>query len=284
MTSGHGSCEGRCYGYSPLDRTRTRGAGSVAPFPGLPGASPRPSAALAGAGLPRGRGRGPLGCQPADGVQLGRPLPRARRLGPARPFDRRAPIGSPAHRQGGHRSLGRCRHRGVSPGPRAPLGHLDGAAAVPVPAEGPSDRGLAADGRSGDRPPRPALEAAAAPVGPPPGYLAPGKRGLKRGLRGRLRTVRLMLDEVIITETPPLYAVYGYAGEQVRVPITGNRGKRILHGAINVGSGDIELLITQEWTQQTHQTFLSQVRLHWQGWNPVLFEDRASQHKAPASR
>jgi hypothetical protein len=43
-----------------------------------------------------------------------------------------------------------------------------------------------------------------------------------------------MLDETIITETPPLYSCYGHIGQQVRVPITGNRSKRILHGAINI--------------------------------------------------
>jgi hypothetical protein len=37
-----------------------------------------------------------------------------------------------------------------------------------------------------------------------------------------VRAVRLMFDETIITETPPLYSAYGYAGEQLRVP-TGNR-------------------------------------------------------------
>jgi hypothetical protein len=95
--------------------------------------------------------------------------------------------------------------------------------------------------------------------------------------------VLLMLDETIVTETPPLYYAYGRRGEQVRVPITGNRSKRILHGAINVHSGDVLLLITEVWDQWTHQTFLSMVRSHWRGWNPVLFEDRASQHKAPAS-
>jgi DDE superfamily endonuclease len=95
--------------------------------------------------------------------------------------------------------------------------------------------------------------------------------------------VLLMLDETIITETPPLYAAYGYVGEQVRVPITGNRSKRILHGAINVGSGDVLLLITEVWEQEEHQGFLSMIRSHWRGWNIVLFEDRASQHQAPAS-
>ena len=92
-----------------------------------------------------------------------------------------------------------------------------------------------------------------------------------------------MLDETIITETPPLYSCYGHIGEQVRVPISGNRAKRILHGAINVGTGDVSLLITKEWTQETHQGFLAVIRSHWRGWNLVLFEDRAGQHTAPDS-
>jgi hypothetical protein len=98
-----------------------------------------------------------------------------------------------------------------------------------------------------------------------------------------VRTVLLMLDEPIITETPPLYAGYGHVGEQLRVPITGNRAKRILHGTINVGSGEVLLLITEEWTQEEHQGYLSMIRAHWRGWNIVLFEDKASQHKAPDS-
>jgi DDE superfamily endonuclease len=113
--------------------------------------------------------------------------------------------------------------------------------------------------------------------------LAAVKRGLKRGLEQKIRSVLLMLDETIITETPPLYSCYGHIGQQVQVPITGNRSKRILHGAINVKSGDVSLLITKEWTQETHQGFLSMIRSHWRGWNIVLFEDRASQHTSPDS-
>jgi transposase len=113
--------------------------------------------------------------------------------------------------------------------------------------------------------------------------LAAVKRGLKRGLEGRIRTVVLMLDETIITETPPLYSCYGPIGEQVRVPITGNRSKRILHGAINIKTGDISLLITKEWTKPEHQGFLSMIRSHWRGWDIVLFEDRAGQHTSPES-
>jgi len=92
-----------------------------------------------------------------------------------------------------------------------------------------------------------------------------------------------MLDETIITETPPLYGAYGHIGQQVRVPITGNRAKRILHGAINVRSGAVALQITEAWTNETHRAFLRVVRDRWAGWNPVLFEDRATQHKSPGS-
>jgi DDE superfamily endonuclease len=92
-----------------------------------------------------------------------------------------------------------------------------------------------------------------------------------------------MLDETIITETPPLYACYGHIGEQVRVPITGNRSKRVLHGAMNVGSGEVLLLITTEWVQETHQYFLRMIRSRWRGWRIVLFEDRGSPHTADDS-
>jgi DDE superfamily endonuclease len=113
--------------------------------------------------------------------------------------------------------------------------------------------------------------------------VAAGQRGLKRGLSDRVRAVVLMLDETIITETPPLYSCYGHIGQQVRVPITGHRAKRVLHGAINVGTGDVAGLITTAWTQEEHQDFLSVIRWHWRGWNLVLFEDRAGQHTAPDS-
>lgn len=113
--------------------------------------------------------------------------------------------------------------------------------------------------------------------------MAAGKRGLKRGLFSRERTVILMLDETIVTETPPLYSCYCRIGEQAHVPITGNRAKRILHGAININSGEALLLITDEWVQETHQAFLKMIRLHWRGWRIVLFEDRGSPHTAESS-
>jgi transposase len=96
--------------------------------------------------------------------------------------------------------------------------------------------------------------------------------------------VILMLDETIVTETPPLYARYGPVGGQAEVPITGNRSKRMLHGAINIGTGDVALLVTADWEADTHQAFLRQIRAHWRGWRIVLFEDRSPTHTAAESR
>jgi transposase len=92
-----------------------------------------------------------------------------------------------------------------------------------------------------------------------------------------------MLDETIVCETPPLYSCYGRIGEQVRVPIPGHRRKRILHGVLNIGTGEVLLLITDQWVQETPQYFLSMIRAHWRGWQIVLFADRGSPHTAEDS-
>jgi hypothetical protein len=92
-----------------------------------------------------------------------------------------------------------------------------------------------------------------------------------------------MLDETLILETPPLYSCYGRRGHQVCIPVTGSPARRVLHGALNVRSGDILLLITNEWVQETHHYFLRLLRGHWRGWHSVLFEDRGSPHTADDS-
>ena len=89
-----------------------------------------------------------------------------------------------------------------------------------------------------------------------PGTCARSRRWLKRGLKDRSRTVILMLDETIVTETPPLYNCYGPIGEQVRVPISGEHAEGVLHGAINIRSGDLALLITADCNRDAHEAFL----------------------------
>ena len=92
-----------------------------------------------------------------------------------------------------------------------------------------------------------------------------------------------MLDETSITETPPLYHGYGRLGEQVGVPMTGQPARRILHGVITVRNGEVLLLITEDWVQETHQFFLAMIRSPWRGWHIVVFEDRGSPHLASES-
>jgi transposase len=110
------------------------------------------------------------------------------------------------------------------------------------------------------------------------------KGGLKTGLYFKPRLAPLMLDETIITETPPLNAGWALKGHPVEVPISGNRRKRILHGALNIRSGDVLLFITNEWDQETHKAFLHMIRTHWRGWNIVVFEDKGTPHTATSSR
>lgn len=92
-----------------------------------------------------------------------------------------------------------------------------------------------------------------------------------------------MLDETIITETPPLRGCYGRSGQQVGIPIWGNHTRSVLHGAINIRSGDVLLLITDIWDELTHQHFLKMIRSRWRGWNIVLFEDRGTPHTSESS-
>jgi hypothetical protein len=114
--------------------------------------------------------------------------------------------------------------------------------------------------------------------------MATSKRGLKRGLFERTRTVALMLDETFVLETPPLYAGYSRVGERKIIPISGSHALRVANGDMNVWTGDVALLITRTFDQIAHQDFLWVVHCHWPGWHIVLFEDRASEHKAEDSR
>ena len=94
----------------------------------------------------------------------------------------------------------------------------------------------------------------------------------------------LFIDETIITETPPLRAAWALQGHQAEVPITGNRAKRILYGALNPKSGDLLLGESLRWNQEEVQRFFLAIRSHWRGWHIVLFLDKGSPHTAGASR
>jgi len=96
--------------------------------------------------------------------------------------------------------------------------------------------------------------------------------------------VILFVDETMLTETPPLRAAWARVGEQARVPITGNRGKRVLYGVLNPKSGAVLLHSAQVWNQEEFQEVLRLIRRKWRGWRIILFIDRGSPHTAKASR
>ena len=94
----------------------------------------------------------------------------------------------------------------------------------------------------------------------------------------------LFSDATIVTETPSLRACWSPLGEQAEVPITGNRSKRVLYGALSVRTGSACLDEAARWNQQTFQEHLRHVRSVWRGWHVVLFVDRGSPHTAQGSR
>jgi hypothetical protein len=114
--------------------------------------------------------------------------------------------------------------------------------------------------------------------------LAASKRGLKRGLKDRKRTVVLFTDATIITEIPPLRARWVRKGRPVEVPIIGNRNKGVLYGALNIKTGAICLDQAQKWNQDSFQEHLRHLKNQWRGWHMVLFLDRGSPHRAKGSR
>jgi transposase len=73
-------------------------------------------------------------------------------------------------------------------------------------------------------------------------------------------------------------------GEPAEVPITGNRAKTVLFGALNPATGTVWLDEAAKWNQHTFQDHLRNVRLVWRGWKIVLFVDRGSPHTAGASQ
>jgi transposase len=98
-----------------------------------------------------------------------------------------------------------------------------------------------------------------------------------------VRTAVLFTDATILTETPPLRACWSPVGVQAEVPITGNRAKRVLYGALNVRTGAVCLTPADRWNQKSFQSHLRELRALWRGWRVVLFLDRGSPHTAKRS-
>jgi transposase len=95
--------------------------------------------------------------------------------------------------------------------------------------------------------------------------------------------VVLFEDETILTERPPLRSGWALAGEQAKVSITGNRGKRVLYGVLNPKTGKLVTAIDEKWNQEIFKVFLNKIKSCFRGWNIILFLDRGTIHKAKQS-
>ncbi len=91
-------------------------------------------------------------------------------------------------------------------------------------------------------------------------------------------------DATILTETPPLRACWSLVGRQAEVPITGNRDKRVVFGALNPRTGAAWFDESAKWDQDAFQNHLRSIRSRWRGWHLVLFVGRGSPHTAKRSR
>jgi transposase len=94
----------------------------------------------------------------------------------------------------------------------------------------------------------------------------------------------LFTDPTILTETPPLRACWSKVGGQAEVPVTGNRDKTVVFGALNPVTGTLWLDEAAKWNRHTFQEHLRNVRAVWRGWHIVLFLDCGSPQTAKESR
>jgi len=77
-----------------------------------------------------------------------------------------------------------------------------------------------------------------------------------------------------MTATPPRVRCSGPQGQHVRVPLTGKRAQRVVHGARNIPTGSLLLFLTALGEQTTPQDFLPMIRSYGRGWRIVLCEER----------
>lgn len=92
------------------------------------------------------------------------------------------------------------------------------------------------------------------------------------------------MDSITIREIPPLRKAWAPLGQPAKVPIIGSHHKRVLSGVINTVTGTWLSYVSLTFNQDHFQNLLSRMRAAWQGWQIVLFVDKASAHTAPRSQ
>jgi len=97
------------------------------------------------------------------------------------------------------------------------------------------------------------------------------------------RSAVLAEDETLLLLFPPLQAAWARRGQALPVPLSGWNDRRVLFGAIHVGSGHRILLAQKRQRAEEFQEFLDLIAWHYRGWHPVLLLDENSSHTAEES-
>jgi hypothetical protein len=97
-------------------------------------------------------------------------------------------------------------------------------------------------------------------------------------------TLVLFGDWTILRMYPPLRQAWAWRGQQAVVPISGSNAKRVLFGAIALGSGHRVLLRRRQAGQGDFQALLRELCRRYCRRPLALLLDKASAHTAPASQ
>ena len=111
----------------------------------------------------------------------------------------------------------------------------------------------------------------------------------KRRVRRRLhriaaRSVVLVEDETDLLLFPPLRAAWSQLGEQSRVVLSGRNAKRVLFGALNLGSGERVFVRRERHSANDFCQFLRAVRIRYPARPIALVLDEDPSHTAQQSR
>jgi transposase len=97
--------------------------------------------------------------------------------------------------------------------------------------------------------------------------------------------VVLFADWTLLRLFPPLRATWAPAGAQATVPITGANARRVLFGAISLGTARRAVRVRRAAAQADAQAFLRDLRRRYRRAGTLwLLLDRASAHTAPATQ
>jgi hypothetical protein len=118
----------------------------------------------------------------------------------------------------------------------------------------------------------------------PPTPSARKKRRIRRQILALpRRSVVLAQDETDLLLFPPLRAGWAPRGEPAKVWLAGGNARRVIFGAMNLGTGTRLLVPRPKGRSADFQAFLAEVRRRYRGWPVALVLDEDPRRTAKAS-